>query len=66
MITHWHGSDRLRRWFYWRSARNAELLIADPEFSRKEIEAAYGIEPDRIRVVPRSMRIDRRFAMRAS
>jgi glycosyltransferase involved in cell wall biosynthesis len=44
--------DPLRRWFYRRSARQADLIITDSEFSRREIEAAYGIHPDRIRVVP--------------
>jgi glycosyltransferase involved in cell wall biosynthesis len=47
-----YRSDRVRRWFYRRSARSADLVITDSEFSRKEIEAAYGIGPDRIRVVP--------------
>ena len=47
-----YRSDGLRRWFYRRSARRADLIITDSEFSRKEIEAAYGIGPDRIRVVP--------------
>jgi glycosyltransferase involved in cell wall biosynthesis len=47
-----YRSDRVRRWFYRRSARSADLVITDSEFSRKEIEAAYGIQPDRIRVVP--------------
>lgn len=44
--------DRMRRWFYRRSARTADLVITDSEFSRKEIEAAYGISAERIRVVP--------------
>ena len=44
--------DRLRRWFYRRSAVTADLVITDSEFSRREIEAAYGIRADRIRVVP--------------
>jgi glycosyltransferase involved in cell wall biosynthesis len=47
-----YRSDRLRRWFYRRSARTADLVITDSEFSRKEIEAAYGIGPDRVLVVP--------------
>jgi len=47
-----YRSDRVRRWFYRRSARSAELVITDSEFSRKEIEAAYGIDPERIRVIP--------------
>lgn len=44
--------DPLRRWFYRRSALTADLVITDSEFSRREIEAAYGIRADRIRVVP--------------
>ena len=44
--------DRLRRWFYRRSALSADLVITDSDFSRREIEAAYGIHSDRIRVVP--------------
>ena len=47
-----YRSDRVRRWFYRRSARSADFVITDSEFSRKEIEAAYGIGPDRIRVIP--------------
>jgi glycosyltransferase involved in cell wall biosynthesis len=44
--------DPVRRWFYRRSALNADLVITDSEFSRQEIEAAYGLAPDRIRVIP--------------
>ena len=44
--------DRVRRWFYRRSALSADLVITDSDFSRREIEAAYGIHADRIRVVP--------------
>jgi glycosyltransferase involved in cell wall biosynthesis len=44
--------DPMRRWFYERSARSADLVITDSEFSRREIEAAYGLAADRIRVIP--------------
>jgi glycosyltransferase involved in cell wall biosynthesis len=44
--------DRLRRWFYRRSARTADMIITDSEFSKREIAAAYRIGPDRIAVVP--------------
>ncbi|HET9370460.1 MAG TPA: glycosyltransferase family 1 protein [Vicinamibacterales bacterium] len=47
-----HRDDRIRRWFYRRSACSADVVITDSEFSRQEIEAAYGIGQDRIRVVP--------------
>jgi alpha-1,3-rhamnosyl/mannosyltransferase len=47
-----YRKDHVRRWFYRRSALSADLVITDSEFSRKEIEAAYGIAADRIRVVP--------------
>jgi glycosyltransferase involved in cell wall biosynthesis len=42
----------LRRWFYRASARAADLVITDSAFSRGEIEAAYGVPRERIRVVP--------------
>lgn len=44
--------DRVRRWFYRRSAVRADLVITDSQFSRLEIEAAYGIPAERIRVIP--------------
>jgi glycosyltransferase involved in cell wall biosynthesis len=44
--------DPLRRWFYRRSALAADRVITDSEFSRTEIQAAYGIPAERIRVVP--------------
>lgn len=44
--------DPLRRWFYRQSARAADLIITDSEFSRREISAAYGVNTNRIRVVP--------------
>ncbi len=44
--------DPLRRWFYRRSALAADRILTDSEFSRTEIQAAYGIQADRIRVVP--------------
>ncbi len=42
----------MRRWFYRRSAVRADLVITDSQFSRLEIEAAYGIPAERIRVIP--------------
>ena len=50
----WHPykNDPFRRAFYRRSAHCAELIVTDSDFSRSEIVAAYGISPDRIRVVP--------------
>jgi glycosyltransferase involved in cell wall biosynthesis len=47
-----HQSDPLRRAFYRYSARRADLIITDSQFSQKEITAAYGIDPARIHVVP--------------
>jgi glycosyltransferase involved in cell wall biosynthesis len=47
-----HARDPFRRWFYRRSAMAADVIITDSEFSRREIEAAYGIGGDRVRVVP--------------
>ena len=47
-----HRIDPVRRWFYRRSAQAADLVITDSEFSRREIEAAYGLAPERIRVIP--------------
>jgi alpha-1,3-rhamnosyl/mannosyltransferase len=44
--------DPVRRWFYRRSALAADLVITDSEFSRREIGAAYGLAPERIRVIP--------------
>jgi glycosyltransferase involved in cell wall biosynthesis len=44
--------DPVRRWFYRRSAQAADLVITDSEFSRREIEAAYAIPPEHIRVIP--------------
>ncbi len=44
--------DPLRRWFYRRSARTADLIITDSEFSRQEIAAAYHLDPNHITVVP--------------
>lgn len=44
--------DPLRRWFYRRSAQRAAAIITISEFSRQEIEAAYGIARDRIIVTP--------------
>ena len=44
--------DPVRRWFYRRSALTADIVITDSEFSRREIEAAYGLGADRVRVIP--------------
>ena len=44
--------DRARRWFYRRSAFAADIVITDSEFSRREIEAAYGLGGDRVHVIP--------------
>ena len=44
--------DPVRRWFYRQSARAADAIVTDSEFSRREIVAAYGIAAERIHVVP--------------
>jgi glycosyltransferase involved in cell wall biosynthesis len=44
--------DRLRRAFYRASARSAARVVTDSEFSAAEINAAYGIAPSRIVVIP--------------
>jgi len=44
--------DPLRRAFYRWSARTADRIITDSEFSKSEIIAAYGLAPDQIDVVP--------------
>ena len=44
--------DPIRRWFYRHSARTADVIITDSDFSRREIAAAYGLDPSHIRVVP--------------
>lgn len=44
--------DAVRRWFYRRSARTADVVITDSDFSRSEIAAAYGIDARYIKVVP--------------
>lgn len=44
--------DRLRRAFYRWSALSARVVITDSEFSASEIHAAYGIDPNRIVVIP--------------
>lgn len=44
--------DPLRRMFYRRCARIADLVITDSAFSRTEIAAAYGIPEDRIVGIP--------------
>ncbi len=47
-----YAIDPVRRWFYRRSAGIADVVITDSEFSRREVEAAYGLDRDRLRVVP--------------
>lgn len=44
--------DPLRRAFYRWSARAADLVLTDSEFSKREIVAAYDLRPERISVVP--------------
>jgi alpha-1,3-rhamnosyl/mannosyltransferase len=44
--------DPVRRLFYRRCAHTADLVITDSEFSRREIVAAYGLDPNRIAVIP--------------
>ena len=50
----WHPyrNDPFRRAFYRQSARGADRIITDSEFSRSEIAAAYGSLPERIAAVP--------------
>lgn len=52
--------DIIRRAFYRRSAHAAAHLLTDSDFSAVEIEAAYGIAPARITVVP--LGVDPAFA----
>jgi len=44
--------DPLRRAFYRASARRADRIVTCSAFSKSEITAAYGIDPQRIAVVP--------------
>jgi glycosyltransferase involved in cell wall biosynthesis len=44
--------DPVRRAFYRHSARSADWILTDSEFSRDEICASYGLDPARIAVVP--------------
>ena len=44
--------DSLRRAFYRWSARTADVVITDSEFSKSEIVAAYGLDRQHIAVVP--------------
>ena len=44
--------DPARRAFYRWSARTADRIITDSEFSKQEIAAGYSLDPDRIAVVP--------------
>lgn len=47
-----YRNDPIRRAFYRASARRADRILTDSEFSRDEIVAAYQIDPGRIDVVP--------------
>jgi glycosyltransferase involved in cell wall biosynthesis len=53
-----HKNGALRRAWYRRSARSADCILTDSEFSRREIVRVYGIPEDKIRVV--QLGIDRR------
>lgn len=44
--------DRLRRYFYRRSAQTPSRVLTDSRFSASEISRAYGIPLERIRVIP--------------
>jgi glycosyltransferase involved in cell wall biosynthesis len=44
--------DPIRRAFYRRSARSADCILTDSQFSKREIVAAYGLPPESIAVVP--------------
>jgi glycosyltransferase involved in cell wall biosynthesis len=44
--------DWMRRSFYRASARAADAIVTDSEFSKQEIVEAYGLTPDRIAVIP--------------
>ena len=44
--------DPARRAFYRWSARTADRIITDSEFSKQEIASGYQLDPDRIAVVP--------------
>ncbi len=47
-----HERDALRRAYYRISAQRADAVIAPSHFSASEIQAAYGLGPDRVTVVP--------------
>jgi O-antigen biosynthesis alpha-1,3-rhamnosyltransferase len=44
--------DPFRRAFYRRSARAADRVITDSQFSKQEIIAAYGLKPEAVAVAP--------------
>jgi alpha-1,3-rhamnosyl/mannosyltransferase len=44
--------DRLRRAFYRRSARTADTVITDSEFSRREIVDTFVIDPEQVVAIP--------------
>ena len=52
--------DLARRAFYRRSARRADVVLTDSQFSASEITAAYGIPRERITVAP--LGVDGRFS----
>lgn len=47
-----YRNDPIRRLFYRKCARSADVIITDSTFSKREIVAAYDIEPDRVSVIP--------------
>ena len=47
-----HGSGALRQAFYRHSAKRANRIITDSAFSRDEIVAAYGLDAEKVTVIP--------------
>jgi glycosyltransferase involved in cell wall biosynthesis len=58
-----YRSDRARQAFYRYSARRADAIVTDSEFSASEICKAYGIAPERVTVVP--LGVDEAFRPKA-
>jgi glycosyltransferase involved in cell wall biosynthesis len=58
-----YRSDRARQAFYRYSAKRADAILTDSEFSAEEIEKAYGIPKRRIAVVP--LGVDEAFRLMA-
>lgn len=54
-----YKSDFIRRYYYYKSARNADIILTVSEFSKAEIVKYYRINPDKIRVIYHG--INRRF-----